>query len=144
VLKNQGYHFEHNYGHGYQHLSVVFAVLMMLACLVDQTQQLCCPLFQAVWTKLGNKWLLWVKLKALFYDYALESMRYLCEALLYGLKKSAPTLAIDSSSIGSRLGPWLRHDDNRSFARSRTERCLNDALNLLGTESGTLPIARVA
>jgi hypothetical protein len=31
TLKNQGYHFEHNYGHGYQHLSVVFAVLMMLA-----------------------------------------------------------------------------------------------------------------
>src|SRR5215470_2101030 len=24
TLKNQGYHFEHNYGHGYQHLSVVF------------------------------------------------------------------------------------------------------------------------
>ena len=36
MLKNQGYHFEHNYGHGYQHLSVVFAVLMMLAFLVDQ------------------------------------------------------------------------------------------------------------
>jgi hypothetical protein len=31
TLKNQGYHFEHHYGHGYQHLSVVFAVLMMLA-----------------------------------------------------------------------------------------------------------------
>jgi hypothetical protein len=31
TLKNQGYHYEHNYGHGYQHLSVVFAVLMMLA-----------------------------------------------------------------------------------------------------------------
>lgn len=31
TLKNQGYHYEHNYGHGYQHLSVVFAVLMMWA-----------------------------------------------------------------------------------------------------------------
>ena len=45
TLKNQGYHFEHNYGHGEQHLSVVFAMLMMLAFLVDQTQQLCCALF---------------------------------------------------------------------------------------------------
>jgi hypothetical protein len=27
TLKNQGYHFEHHFGHGYQHLSVVFAVL---------------------------------------------------------------------------------------------------------------------
>jgi hypothetical protein len=31
TLKNQGYHFEHNYGHGYQHLSGVLAVLMMVA-----------------------------------------------------------------------------------------------------------------
>ena len=31
TLKNQGYHFAHNCGHGYQHLSVVFAILMMLA-----------------------------------------------------------------------------------------------------------------
>ena len=45
TLKNQGYNFEHNYGHGEQHLSVVFAMLMMLAFLVDQTQQLCCALF---------------------------------------------------------------------------------------------------
>jgi hypothetical protein len=27
TLKNQGYHFEHNYGHGEQHLFVVFATL---------------------------------------------------------------------------------------------------------------------
>ena len=47
TLKNQGYNFEHNYGHGEQNLSVVFAMLMMLAFLVDQTQQLCCALFRA-------------------------------------------------------------------------------------------------
>jgi hypothetical protein len=40
TLKNQGYHFEHNFGHGYKNLSVVFAVLMMLAFLVDQVQQI--------------------------------------------------------------------------------------------------------
>jgi hypothetical protein len=97
TLKNQGYHVEHNYGHGYHHRSVVFAVLMMLAFLVDQVQQLCCPLFQAVWAKLGSKRRLWERMRALFYDYALESMRHLCEALFYGLKKTAPVLALDSS-----------------------------------------------
>ena len=97
TLKNQGYHFEHNFGHGYQHLSVVFAMLMMLAFLVDQVQQLCCPLFQAVWAKLGSKRRLWEKMRALFYDYALESMRQLFEALFYGLKKSAPIVASDTS-----------------------------------------------
>ncbi len=97
TLKNQGYHFEHNYGHGYQHLSVMFAGLMMLAFLVDQVQQLCCPLFQAVWAKLGSKRRLWEKMRALFYAYALESMRHLFEALLYGWKKMAPILVLDSS-----------------------------------------------
>jgi len=97
TLKNQGYNFEHNYGHGTQNLSVVFALVMMLAFLVDQTQQLCCALFQAVWTKLGSKRLLWERMRALFYDYALESMRQLLEALFYGLKKSAPIVAVDSS-----------------------------------------------
>jgi hypothetical protein len=97
TLKNQGYHFEHNYGHGYQHLSVVFAVLMMLAFCVDQVQQLCCPLFQAVWAKLGSTRRLWERMRALFYDYALDSMRHLFEALLYGWKKTAPIFAVDSS-----------------------------------------------
>jgi len=97
TLKNQGYNFEHNYGHGEQNLSVVFAVLMMLAFLVDQTQQLCCALFQAVWAKLGSKRLLWERMRALFYDYALASMHQLFAALLYGFKKSSPIVAIDSS-----------------------------------------------
>jgi hypothetical protein len=97
TLKNQGYHFEHNYGHGYQHLSVVFAVLMMLAFLVDQVQQMCCPLFQAVWTKLGSKRRLWERMRALFYDYVLTSMRHLFTALLYGWKKAPPILMPDSS-----------------------------------------------
>jgi len=97
TLKNQGYNFEHNYGHGEQNLSVVFATLMMLAFLVDQTQQLCCALFQAVWAKLGSKRLLWERMRALFYTYALASMRQLLAALWYGLKKPTPSLAFDSS-----------------------------------------------
>src|SRR4249920_2989145 len=90
TLKNQGYHFEHNYGHGEQHLSVVLATLMMRAFLVDQTQQLCCALFRAVWTKLGSKRLLWERMRALFYDYRLESMCALWKALLYGFEKPRP------------------------------------------------------
>jgi hypothetical protein len=40
-LKNQGYHFEHNYGHGERHLATVLVMLMMLAFVIDQLQQLC-------------------------------------------------------------------------------------------------------
>jgi hypothetical protein len=109
TLKNQGYHFEHNFGHGYQHLSVVFARLMMLAFLVDQVQQLCCPLFQAVWAHLGSKRRLWERMRALFSDYALDSMRQLCEALFYGIKKTVPILEWDSSESPT----MIPRDDDR-------------------------------
>lgn len=36
TLKNQGYHFEHNYGHGYHCLSNNLAYLLLLAFFVDQ------------------------------------------------------------------------------------------------------------
>ena len=74
----------------------LLAMLMMLALLVDQTQQRCCALFQAVWAKLGSKRRLWERLRALFYDYALGSMRPLLEALLDGLKKPNPIFAVAS------------------------------------------------
>jgi hypothetical protein len=97
TLKNQGYNFEHNYGHGTQNLSVVFATMMMLAFLVDQTQQLCCALCRAVWTKLGSKRLLWERMRGLFYGYHLESMRELWEALWYGYERQRPLLLTDTS-----------------------------------------------
>src|SRR5207249_6806369 len=102
TLKNQGYNFDHNYGHGEQNLSVVLATLMMLAFLVDQTQQLCCALFRAVWEKLGSKRLLWERMRALFFDYALESMRQLLEALFYGLKKSRS----EERRVGKECRVW--------------------------------------
>src|SRR5712691_2168173 len=95
TLENQGYNFEHNDGHGTHNLSVVFATVMLLAFLVDQTPQFCWALFQAVWTKRGSKRLLWERMRALFYDDALVSMGQLFEALLYGFKKSSPLVAID-------------------------------------------------
>jgi hypothetical protein len=97
TLKNQGYNFEHNDGHGEQHLSVVCAMLMRLAFLVDQTQQLCGALFQAVWAQLGRKRLWWERMRALFYTYALASMRQLFEALFYGLKKPTPVFGFDAT-----------------------------------------------
>jgi len=97
TLKTQGYNFEHNDGHGEQNLSVVLATMMLLAFLVDQTQQLCCALFRAVWTKLGSKRLLWERMRALFYDYRLESMRELLAALFYGFEKPRPILITDTS-----------------------------------------------
>ena len=85
TLKNQGDNVEHTYGHGTQQLSVVCAVVMLLAFLVDPTQQLCGALCRAVWTKMGSKRLVW------------ERMRALCEALFYGWEKPRPRLRMDTS-----------------------------------------------
>ena len=90
TLKNQDYHFEHNFGHGEQNLSVVFAMLMMLAFLVDQTQELCCPLFQAVHKKLVSRRSLWDHLRSHFHHCLCESMQQLQEAILYDLAKEMP------------------------------------------------------
>ena len=86
TLKNQGYHFEHNFGHGKKNLSVVFVALMMLAFLVDQIQQLACELFQAVLEKKGSRKRHWEHIRALFKTIELESMTQLFEAILYGYK----------------------------------------------------------
>jgi len=86
TLKNQGYHFEHNYGHGKKNLSVNFATLMMLAFLVDQIQQFRDGLFQAVLKKEGSRKRLWAHIRALFYTLAFPSMEDIYRALLYGYK----------------------------------------------------------
>ena len=52
TLKNQGYNFEHNYGHGNNNLCSVFTMLMLLAFLIDQVQYLCCQLRKKI---KGNK-----------------------------------------------------------------------------------------
>ena len=82
TLKNQGYHFEHNYGHGHQHLSGVLAMLMLLAFLVDQIQQLCCPQFAAAWEKCISKRALWERLRAIFHQFQVRSMQEIYEAVL--------------------------------------------------------------
>ena len=46
TLKNLGYNFEHNYGHGKKYLSTILCLLMLLAFLIDQVQGIACSLFQ--------------------------------------------------------------------------------------------------
>jgi hypothetical protein len=93
TLKNQGYNLEHNYGHGQQNLSVVLALLMMLVFLVDQTQQLCCPLFQAAWKKRwSNKRSLWEEMRSLFHSFVFASMQELYEAIVSGIVRQKPVL----------------------------------------------------
>jgi hypothetical protein len=94
TLKNQGYHFEHNFGHGEKNLAVVFAMLMMLAFMVNQVEQLCCPLFRATWHKLGSKCALWDQVRSHFRHFRCDSMQRIYEAILFDLTKNLPLPAV--------------------------------------------------
>ena len=59
TLKNQGYEFEHNYGHGQKNLNFIFSQLMMLAFLIDQCLQKVNRFFHRALAKAGNKKVLW-------------------------------------------------------------------------------------
>jgi hypothetical protein len=66
TLKNQGYKFEHNYGHGYKNLSSVFAHLMLLAFVIDQIVQHGHKHFKILWTTTRTKTKLWEMIRSLF------------------------------------------------------------------------------
>lgn len=70
TLKKLGYEFEHNYGHGKKYLSTIFCMLMMLAFLIDQVQEVCCSLFQRCKKFAGTNRSLWESMRSLF--------RYVC------------------------------------------------------------------
>ena len=74
-------------------ISSSLALLMMLAFLVDQTQQLCCPLFQAAWKKLGTKRHLWEQIRHCFCDFRFDSMTDLLTTLVRGIVRQPPVLA---------------------------------------------------
>lgn len=91
TLKNQGYHFSHNFGHGYQHLCTVFGMLMMLAFSIDQVQEYCCDLFKGARKKFRTRIGLWQKMKSLFLGYAIANWEDLFNAIAYGYQEAELT-----------------------------------------------------
>ncbi len=83
TLKNQGYHFEHNYGHGILNLATVLALLMLLAFTVDQIQQHCWKLFRQVRAGLRTKAKLWESLRSLFKVLRFQTMTALYRQMAY-------------------------------------------------------------
>jgi len=84
TLKNQGYNLEHNFGHGQQYLANNFAVLMMLTFLIDQVQQICCPLFQQALEKQERKLYLWNSMRAFFRCFYISCWEQFFAALIKG------------------------------------------------------------
>lgn len=73
TLKQLGYNLEHNYGHGKKYLSTNFALLMMLAFLIDQVQEICCSVFRRCKNFTGTYRGLWESMRVLFQYVRLSS-----------------------------------------------------------------------
>jgi len=83
TLKNQGYQFEHNFGHGYEHLCSTMAVLMFLIFLIDQIQMLACASFQAAKKRLGSYISLWEEMRVAIRYFIFESWEALFCRITY-------------------------------------------------------------
>lgn len=81
TLKNQGYNFEHNFGHGKNNLSTIMAYLMFLAFLIDQIQEATNKEFQSVLKKMKRKLYLWNKISFIFIQFFLDSWDDLYELI---------------------------------------------------------------
>ena len=88
TLKNQGYNFEHNFGHGYKYLSTVFAMLMTLAFMIDQIQELCDAPFQNALRVRKRKKYLWEKLRGFFNEFLIDCWEDVWNAMIYGNRET--------------------------------------------------------
>lgn len=83
TLKNQGYHLEHNFGHGIQYLSNNFFVLNVLAFFIHQILELCDRGYQYCRSKYSSRKEYWNGLRAtirlmVFRDYE-HLLRYVAD-----------------------------------------------------------------
>lgn len=92
TLKNQGYEFGHNYGHGKRFLASVLAGLMLLAFLVDQVQEHACRWFGAAREKSGTKKDLWASMLVMLRSVVLDGW----ESLWRLIAKQGVSLRIDT------------------------------------------------
>jgi hypothetical protein len=91
TLKNQGYHFEHNFGHGNKNLCTIMGFLMMLAFLVDQVQELTCTAFKKARKLTGRYSVLWELIKSAFFYFDLTGWDEVFTKIIEGFQRAPNT-----------------------------------------------------
>jgi hypothetical protein len=66
TLKNQGYNLEHSYGHGTENLTTNFALLMLLAFLIDQIAMALDQVYQKAKKTCGSFKFFWERIRQVF------------------------------------------------------------------------------
>ena len=84
TLKNQGYHFEHNFGHGDKYLSTVFGMLMVLAFFIDQVQEQSCNLWKKARDKHTSRSGLFDRIRSMVMEHFINSWDDIYKAIGYG------------------------------------------------------------
>lgn len=92
TLKNQGYHFGHNYGHGKKYLATNFAILTFLAFLVDQAAQHLDKSFQAAKETCRSFKGLWERVRSVFYLLPAMSMNAIYRFIVSKQQVNMPAL----------------------------------------------------
>jgi hypothetical protein len=73
TLKNQGYNFEHNFGHGTKNLCTIMGILMMLAFAVDQIAELFNQSFQKAKESEKTYYSLWEAIRTFIKHFSFNS-----------------------------------------------------------------------
>ena len=91
TLKNQGYHIEHNFGHGRQSLSMNFLILNLLAFYVHQILDLSDKLYQKVrYEKFTSRLEFWNQLRCTFRILLFKSWEHMLSFIYDPPMKRAP------------------------------------------------------
>jgi hypothetical protein len=90
TLKTKGYHFEHNYGHGQQHLSSLLASLIILAFLVHTVLEWMDDQYQLLRQKLPSRQRLFSDIRTLTSYLCFESWRALMTFMLQSFESAPP------------------------------------------------------
>ena len=83
TLKNQGYEFEHNFGHGKKNLHTVLAHLMMLAFFIDQCLQHVNKRFSEAYARRGSKKALWENMLVCLYTFEIPNFESLYHFIVH-------------------------------------------------------------
>jgi hypothetical protein len=83
TLKNQGYEFEHNFGHGKKHLHTLLTHLMMLAFFIDQCLQNVNKRFSEAYAHRGCKKALWENMLVCLYTFEIPDFESLYHFIVH-------------------------------------------------------------
>ncbi len=90
VLKTKGYHLEHNFGHGRQHLAAVLVTLNLLAFLFHTVFALLDAKYQMVRTALGTRQTFFNDIRTLTRYFVFDSWDHLLTFMIQQLELEPP------------------------------------------------------